>query len=143
MTTTTFTAVQTAAVAGAVLVAGVAAFQIALAPGAPLGDAVLGGNAPTEGGTLTGPFRAPAGVQAIVLLLLGWILLARTEVVTSPGLSSGTLVWMTWVIVVFLAVNTVANLTASHPVERWVMGSLTLALSGLGLFIALRAPAVT
>jgi hypothetical protein len=142
MATTTFTAVQSAAVAAAVLVAGVAAFQLALAAGMPLGDAVFGGNAPTQDGVLTGPFRAIAGIQSIVLLLLGWVLLARASVITSPFLGAGTLTWSTWVIVVFLALNTVANLAAPHPVERWVMGSTTLLLTGIALAIALRAPTV-
>ena len=48
--------------------------------------------------------------------------------------------WVTWAVVVFLILNTVANSIAPHPIERWVAGSVTLALSGLGLFIALRAP---
>lgn len=143
MAPTTFTAVQTAAVAAGVLVAGVAAFQLALAAGAPLGDAVFGGNAPTHDGVLTAPFRILAGIQSIILLLLGWVLLARTSVLAIPFLSGSTLGWITWVIVVFLALNTIANLAAQHPVERWVMGSITLVLTGIGLVIALRAPDLT
>jgi hypothetical protein len=135
------TAVQTAAVAAAVLIGGVAAFQLALALGAPYGDAVFGGKAPTRSGVLTGPFRALAVAQSIVLLMLGWVLLARTGAVGIPLLDAGSLVWVTWGFVVFLMLNTVANFTAPHPIERWVMGSVTLALSGLGLFIALRGPA--
>lgn len=140
MTTHTLTAIQTAAVAAAVLAAGVAMFQLALAAGAPLGDAVLGGNAPTHDGVLTPPFRTLAGIQSIFLMLLGWVLLARASVMTIPLLGSSTLTWITWVIVVFLALNTVANLAAQHPVERWVMGSITLLLTAIGLAVALRAP---
>ncbi len=140
MTTSTFTTIQTAAVAAAVLAAGVAAFQLALAAGVPLGDAVLGGNAPTNNGILTPPFRTLAGVQSIFLLLLGWVLLARTTVMSIPLLGGSTLTWITWVIVAFLALNTLANLAAPHPVERWVMGSITLLLTGISLAIALRAP---
>jgi hypothetical protein len=143
MTPIAFAAVQTAAVAAAVLVAGVAAFQVALAAGLPLGDAVLGGKAATVDGVLTGPFRALAGIQALVLLALGWVLLARTSVVAIPLLGSGALVRVTWIAVAFLALNTVGNLSAPHPVERWVMGSITLLLTGLCLLIALRAPTGT
>ena len=89
---------------------------------------------------LTAPFRTLAVVQAIVLVLMGWVLLARAETVDIPVLGAGSLVWVTWVVVVFLILNTVANFTAPHPIERWVMGSITLALSALGLFIALRPP---
>ena len=134
------TPVQTAAVTAAVLIAAVAAFQLALAMGAPYGDAVFGGSAPTRSGVLTAPFRALAVVQAVLLVLLGWVLLARTQVVGIPLLGSGAVVWVTWAIVLFLIVNAMANFSAPHPIERWVMGSVTLVLSGLGLFIALRAP---
>jgi hypothetical protein len=102
-------AAQTASAAAAVLIGGVAFFQFALALGAPYGDAVFGGKAPTESGALTGPFRALAVVQAIVLALLGWILLARTELVDVPLLGAGSLTWITWVIVAFLVLNTAAN----------------------------------
>lgn len=138
--TTMTTGVQTAAVAAAVLIAGVAVFQLALAMGAPYGEAVFGGNAPTQSGVLTAPFRALAVVQAIVLVLLGWVLLARAQAVAIPLLGARPLVWITWIVVAFLILNSVANFTAPHPIERWVMGSVTLVLSGLGLFIALRSP---
>lgn len=135
------TDVQIAAVASAVLIACVAAFQLALALGAPYGAAVFGGKAPTRSGVLTPPFRALAVVQAVLLLLLGWVLLARTQLVGMPFLGAELLVWLTWAVVVFLILNTVANFSAPHPIERWVMGSVTLVLSVLGLFIALTATA--
>lgn len=119
------------------LIAGVAAFQVALALGLPLGEAVFGGRAPTQNGVLNARFRGLAVVQAVILLLMGWILLARTAVISIPFLSDGTLVWLTWVIVVFLAINTVGNFSARHPVEKWLMGSITLVVLVLGLFIAL------
>ncbi|SRR5690606_30602689 len=139
MITSPFTAVQTASVAATVLMAGVAAFQVALALGVPLGGAVFGGKAPTRDGVLTPPFRVLASAQAIILLLLGWILLARAGVMTISVLASAALVMANWVIVVFLMLNTIANFLAPHPIERWVMGSITLVLSSLALFIALTA----
>ena len=139
MTSFAFTAVETASLVAVVLIASVAAFQIGLALGVPLGDAVFGGRAPTHDGVLTARFRGLAVVQAVILLVIGWILLARTGVVSIPFLSGDTLVWLTWVIVAFLALNTVANFTAPHPVEKWLMGSITLALFVLGLFIAISA----
>jgi hypothetical protein len=132
-------AAQIAAAAAAVLIGGVAVFQLALALGAPYGDAVFGGRARTASGVLTGPFRALAVVQAVVLALVGWVLLARTELVGIPALGAGTLVWITWVILAFLVLNTAANFSAPHPIERWVMGSVTSVLSALTLVIALTA----
>jgi hypothetical protein len=102
----TMNVAQTAAVAAAALIAGVAVFQLALALGAPYGNAVFGGKAPTEQGVLTGPFRALAVVQAIVLVLLGGFLLARTEALDIPILGSGALSWMVWVFVALLGVYT-------------------------------------
>lgn len=128
---------QLAAVLASVLVAGVALFQVALAAGAPYGEAVFGGKAPTEAGVLTGTFRALAVAQALVLVLLAGILLARADVVTTTLVSAGTLRWLTWVVFGFLVLNTAANLTAPHPIERWVMGPTTLVLSALTLIIAL------
>lgn len=40
---------------------------------------------------------------------------------------------------IFLVLNTLANFSAPHPTERWVMGSVTLVLSALTLLIALTA----
>jgi hypothetical protein len=128
---------QLAAILAGVLIAGVALFQVALAAGAPYGEAVFGGKAPTDAGVLNPTFRALALVQALVLVLLAGILLARAGVITTTIVSVGTLGWLTWVVVGFLVLNTAANLTAPHPIERWGMGSTTLVLSGLTLVIAL------
>jgi hypothetical protein len=54
-----------------------------------------------------------------------------------PWLSAGTLRWLMWVIVGLLVVNTLGNATAPHPVERFVMGSVTLVLALLGTVVAL------
>lgn len=89
---------------------------------------------------LTPPFRALALVQALVLVVLAGILLARAGVITTTIVAAGTLGWLTWVVLAFLVLNTAANLTAPHPLERWGMGSTTLILSGLTLLIALSPP---
>jgi hypothetical protein len=48
------TSAQTAGVGTAILISGVAAFQLALAFGLPLGEATLGGRWPTRGASLLG-----------------------------------------------------------------------------------------
>ncbi len=131
-------AAQYSSVAASVLIAGVAAFQVALALGLPYGEAVLGGRAPTRSGVLTAPFRALAVGQALMLTLLGWVLLARSGLVGIP-MGSGPLRAATWVIVGFLVLNALANLTAPHPLERWGMGSITLVLAVLATVVALGA----
>lgn len=130
---------QIVATVAAVLIGGVAIFQVALAVGAPYGDAVFGGKAPTNAGVLTRSFRVLAVVQATVLVLLAWILLARTELVGVSSFAASSLTWMTWVVFAFLVLNTAANFSAPHPIERWVMGPVTLVLSALTLLIALSA----
>lgn len=131
------TLAQAASVLAAVLIGGVAVFQVALAAGTPYGGAVFGGKAPTNDGVLTTPFRILAAVQALVLVALGWVLLARTEVAGITLPAGGTPSWLIWAILGFLVLNTLGNFSAPHPIERWVMGPITLVLSGLTLVIAL------
>ena len=131
------TLAQAASVLAAVLIGGVAVFQVALAAGAPYGEAVFGGKAPTNDGVLTTPFRILAVVQGLVLVALGWVLLARTEVAGITLPTGGTPSWLIWTILGFLVLNTLGNFSAPHPIERWVMGPITLVLSGLTLVIAL------
>lgn len=131
--------IQAAAIGAAVLTVGVALFQIALALGLPLGEATLGGRARTKNGVLTSGFRVLAVLQAIVLVLVAWIILARVGTTQIGFLGDGFLRWATWGILVFLILNTVANLSAPHPVERWGMGSVTFVLVILTGIIALLA----
>lgn len=74
------TPVELAAVAAAVLIAGVAAFQVALAAGLPLGEATMGGRAATVDGVLQPPYSAVALGSAVVLVLAAWIVLGRAHV---------------------------------------------------------------
>ena len=133
------TAVQVAAVGAAILVTGVAMFQAALALGLALGGATFGGRAPHVDGVLTAGFRAVAGASAIVLLAIAWLVLARAGVVARGPVEDGVVVGATWVVLVFLVLNTVGNFSAPHPVERWVMGPVTLAVAALVAVVATRA----
>jgi hypothetical protein len=132
--------VQNAAIGAAVLIGGVAIFQIALAIGLPLGEATMGGSAPTVDGVLSPAFRVVALLSAGILIGVAWVVLARAGVVSTRLVSDRALVWLTWGIVAFLMLNTVGNFSAPHPVERYVMGSITLLLVLLCGFVALRAP---
>lgn len=134
------TSIQTAAVGAAVLIWGVAAFQLALAMGLALGEATLGGRASTVEGVLTSGFRTLALLSALVLVLVAWIVLARAGVVTAGPVGARFLTWATWGLLGFLVLNTVGNLAASHPVERWVMGSVTMVTAVLVGAVALRSP---
>ena len=131
--------VELAAVAAAVLIAGVIAFQVALAAGVPLGEATMGGRAATVGRVLQPPYRAVALGSAVVLGLAAWIVLGRAGLVPI-FLGGQALAWSTWVVAGFMALNTVTNLSGPHPLERWGMGSITLAAALLVGYVAYAAP---
>jgi hypothetical protein len=133
------TLVELAAVAAAVLMAAVAAFQVALAGGLPLGEATMGGRAATVDGVLQPLFRAIALGSAAVLVLAAWIVLGRAGLV--PIFIGGqVLAWAAWVVAGFLALNTVTNLSGRHPLERWGMASVTLVAALLVGYVAYAAP---
>jgi hypothetical protein len=133
------TLVELAAVAAAVLMAAVAVFQVALAAGLPLGEATMGGRAATVDGVLKPRYRAMALGSAVVLVLAAWIVLGRAGLVPI-FLGDQALVWSTWVVAGFLALNTLTNLSGRHPLERWGMGSITLVNALLVGYVAYAAP---
>jgi hypothetical protein len=133
------TLVELAAVAAAALLAAVAAFQVALSAGLPLGEATMGGRAATVDGVLQPPYRATALGSAVVLVLAAWIVLGRARMV--PFFLGGQApVWSAWVVAGFLALNTVSNLSGRHPLERWGMASITLVAGLLVGYVAYAAP---
>jgi len=129
------TPIELAAFAAVALIAGVAAFQVALAAGLPLGEATMGGRAATVDGVLQPPYSAVALGSAVVLVLAAWIVLGRAHV-TPIFLGGQALVWAAWVVAGFLALNTVSNLTGRHPLERWGMASVTILAALLVGYIA-------
>jgi len=133
------TLVELAAVAAAVLLAGVIAFQVALAAGLPLGEATMGGRAATVDGVLQPLYRAVALGSAVVLGLAAWIVLGRAGLVPI-FLDGQALAGGAWVVAGFLALNTVTNLSGRHALERWGMASITLAAVLLVGYVAYAAP---
>ena len=101
-----------------------AAFQTALTLGAPWGDAAYGGRAATADGRLPGPYRAASACTVLVLAVAGWAAVADIEV-------------LSWTFAALFAVNTAANLTGTHPVERWGMSAITVALTTAFAMLAL------
>jgi hypothetical protein len=113
-----------------------AAFQVALASGAPWGAAAYGGRAALPDGRLPVRYRAGSSVTAVVLLAIGSLLLLRAGVV-GAATENPVLRWACWAFAVLFAVNTVGNLAGRHPVERWGMGTLTACLTALCVLLAL------
>ena len=133
------TAVELAAVAAAVLMGAVAAFQVALAAGLPLGEATMGGRAAVTDGVLQPPYRVIALASAVVLVLAAWVVLGRAGLLTT-FLGGQALAWSAWVVAGFMALNTLTNLSGKHPLERWGMGSITLVGALLVGYVAYAAP---
>ena len=109
----------------------VAAFQIALTLGAPLGAAALGG---TISGPLPGNLRFVTALTALVWLFGTLVVLARGGFTTSP-MPRTVAMWGTWVLVGLLGVATLLNVASSSPWERfgWAPYSLTMLIPCLTL----------
>lgn len=126
------------ALAAACLLGIVVAFQLALAAGAPWGAAAYGGRAAMPDGRLPIRHRIASVVAASVLVCAGWLVLAAGGVLGPGPLPDEVLTGGVWVLVGLLALNTVGNFAARHPVERWGAGGLTAVLTVLCALVALR-----
>jgi len=114
-----------AAIAAAVVLAVLAAFQLVLAAGAPLAHMAWGGRA--DGGVLPTRLRVFSGAAVPVLGLAAWTVLARAGLVDAGGaelLVNG----LTWLFVVLFALNALGNLASRSNLERRVMTPATLML---------------
>lgn len=128
--------VQTAAVAAAVGFLAIAAFQVALALGAPLGRAAWGG---FYEGQLPMGLRIASGVGIVFLLLAALIVLGRAGLQVVP-LPYGVLRWGTWVLVGLLFVGAVMNFASSSEWERFGWAPVALILGVLCLIVARSEP---
>jgi hypothetical protein len=127
---------EKAAIGAAVLLAGVALFQSALALGAPWGDMSYGGQAETVDGVLPGNYRVMSAVAVVILLFAAFLVLARAGVVTASWPGEGFLRPAVWVVFAYLGLNTVMNLMSSHAGERFGMGAVTLVAAVLTFIVA-------
>jgi uncharacterized membrane protein SirB2 len=127
---------EVAAIFAAVLLATVAAVQLALVFGVPWGDHVYGGRAKTDNGRLSPRYRAMSAVAVPILLLSAAIVLSRADVVSWFG-SGGWVTVAVWIVFSYLVLNTIANLASKSRVERIGMGSLTAVAAVCTLVVAL------
>jgi len=114
-----------AAVVAVVLVTIVAAFQVALALGAPLGKAAWGGRSE---GVLPTRLRIASGLAAIVVYpLIALYVLASADLIDLEWLPTGATGM--WVLTGFFTLGTVANLASRSKIERvWAPVSLAIAV---------------
>jgi hypothetical protein len=119
-----------AARGAALFCAAFAAFQVALALGAPFGDIAWGGSSP-----VLVPALRWASLGAAVYLLLAAALMAARAGDWGARLPRGPLIAFNVFLAAQLALNTLANLAAKTGAERYGMG----AASALGCLLCLGA----
>lgn len=114
-------------------------FQVALAVGAPFGHVVYGGRRAMADNRLSLGWRAGSGFAAVVLAVFAWVMLARSGAV-STGWSDSSVTFGSWLVVGYMALNTLGNLMAEHPVERWVFSGMTASVVIVGAVVAVVGP---
>lgn len=119
---------RVAAIIYAILMAGVVAFQIALAAGASWGAYAMGGASP---GQLPPAMRAGAMIQAVLLAGMAVVILARAGLIL-PGWWRVSL-WLVWIVVAITAISLVLNLISPSAGERaiWLPTLSLLLISSL------------
>lgn len=110
----------------------VVAFQAALTLGAPFGAAAMGARNP---GQLPDAVRFVTGIQALVWLFAAMIVLARGDRALVPLPDAAVRVG-TSVLVGLLGVGALMNFASSSPWERFGWGPFTLLLFVLCVFLA-------
>ncbi|REE81535.1 hypothetical protein A8990_11860 [Paenibacillus taihuensis] len=111
--------IQSAAGIGAVILAGIAVFQILLLFGAPWGEYSWGGK---YRGVLPRVHRWMCLPAAILLILMAFVLLVHTDILAADLFPTGILVW---VMTIFLGINTLGNAASRSRGERLVMTPLS------------------
>ena len=117
----------------AFLLFAVAAFEVALAAGAPLGRAAWGG----ANADLSESLRAASGISVVVYIALGLLVLGRVR--HWGVLPSGVFRWGTWIVFALMVAGTIMNWASRSPWERYIQGPIVLVLA-VSLLMAARAP---
>lgn len=123
---------HSAAILFSLVAAGVAAFQLALALGAPWGSYAMGGAFP---GSFPPAMRGAAAVQALVIGLIAAIVLARGGIVLAAWKPAS--MWAIWIVVAFSGVGLVLNAISPSAGERGVWVPVTVVMLACSLAVAL------
>lgn len=123
--------IRTTASVAATAFGGLALFQLALALGAPLGDAAWGG----AQGTLTPGLRVGSAVSVLFYMLAIGVILRRAGM-NVPWVASGVARIGTWALVVLLLLSALGNLASESSWERYLMAPLALVLAAMCFVVA-------
>jgi hypothetical protein len=122
--------------AAAILVV-IAAYQIALALGAPWGEPAFSDHPETGDKVLSHSYRIISGVAAAVVVLAAWVVAACGGLVARGPFSDRLLTGATWFIAAYLVVDIVANLGSASAAKRWIGGTAKLLAALLCIIVAL------
>lgn len=125
---------KVAATVFVVLIAGLSAFQLALAAGVPWGEFAMGGAFP---GAFPPALRIAAATQVGVLALVAAVILSRAGLVLPTWRRPSR--YLTWAIVVLLAIGVVLNLITPSSRERMIWAPVAIALFLTALRVAVGA----
>ena len=109
----------------------IAAFQFALARGAPLGRAAYGGR-----NAVLSPALRRASAGAVVIWLLAAVVILGAGGVVAVPLPDVVLGIGPWVLVVLSVLGTIVNLASSSPWERFGWAPFSAALAVLSFIVA-------
>jgi len=124
-----------AAVLFTAMTAGVVAFQLALAAGAPFGAYAMGGAFP---GVFPPALRVAALVQGFLLSSAAAIVLVRAGLLLPRWLRQAR--WLIWGVVALDAVSFVLNLITPSELERAIWAPVAFVLLGSSVTVALGRP---
>ena len=122
---------RVAALLYAVMAAGVVAFQIALAAGAPWGAYAMGGASP---GQFPPALRIAALVQAALIVGMAAIVLSRAGLILAGW--SRVSRWLVWAVVAVTAVSLVLNLITPSAGEQALWAPVLLLLLASSVVVA-------
>jgi hypothetical protein len=115
-----------------ILSAGIIAFQIALAAGAPWGAYAMGGASP---GQYPPALRVAAIIQAVLLAGMAAVVLVHAGLIL-PGWSRAAR-WLIWIVVAFAAVSLFLNLITPSAGERAIWAPVAFLLLVSSAVVAL------
>ena len=122
---------RAAAVFAAIGFVGLAAFQAALAVGAPWGHAAWGG----EAAHLSAAPRGASAIAAVVYVAATLVVLGRAGIWRAQP-NAIVFRWGTWLLAVVMLLGAVPNFASQSRWENFIFGPLALVLAGLCFLVA-------
>ena len=127
---------RAAAIAATAGFGGLAAFQLALALGAPLGDAAWGGTS----SALSTAERVGSAVSVLVYIAAAWLVLTRAGILPTST-RRHLLTRATRALAALFLLSALPNFASQSAWENFLLGPVAAALATLCVLVASAAPA--